>query len=40
MLVKVLVSVVVSIYVLFAGGFADVFKVFDTERCEVFDIYV
>ncbi len=40
MLVKVLVSIVVSVYILFVGGFADVFEVFDTEGCEVFDICI
>ncbi len=38
MLIKVLVNVVVSVYVLFVGGFVDVFKVFDIEGCEVFSI--
>ncbi len=37
MLVRVLVSVVVSVYILFVEGFVDRFEVFNIEECKVFD---
>ncbi len=39
MLFKVSVNVVVVRHALFAGGFKDVFEVFNIQECEVSSIY-